>query len=165
MWTILKFEKKKIKLLEEDLTKKLGKDFQIYNPKIILEKYFLNKLVKRETSILGDYLFCYINDFKKQETINKLKFCRGLKYFLNGFCEAQEEINDFITKCKVLENKKGYLSKNIFNLEFDKDYKFVCGPFVQKIFRIVGFQKKTIDIEMGNLKTRISKEKFLFNPI
>ena len=83
-----------------------------------------------------------------------------MKYFLNGFFEAQKEINDFIKKCKVLENKNGYLSQNIFNLEFDKDYKFITGPFVQKIFKIISFQKKTIDIEMGNLKTRVKKENF-----
>ena len=87
------------------------------------------------------------------------------KYFLNGFFEAQTEINEFIKKCKVLENEQGYLSRNIFNLEFDKNYKFISGPFVQKIFKIISFQKKTIDIQMGNLKTRIDKEKFLFNPI
>ena len=165
MWTIRKINKKKINLLKKNLSKKLGKNFKIYNPKIILERYSLNKLVKKETTVLGDYLFCYHEDFKKYETINKLKFCRGLKYFLNGFFEAQKEINDFIKKCKVLENKNGYLSQNIFNLEFDKDYKFITGPFVQKIFKIISFQKKTIDIEMGNLKTRVKKEKFLFNPV
>ena len=165
MWTILKIDKKKVKLLEEDLSKKFGKNFKIYSPKVIVERYSLNKLVKKEISVLGDYLFCHHKDFNKYEALNRLKFCRGLKYFLNGFFEAQTEINEFIKKCKVLEDQQGYLSRNIFNLEFDKNYKFISGPFVQKIFKIISFQKKTIDIEMGNLKTRVKKEKFLFNPV
>lgn len=165
MWTILKIDKKKIKLLEKDISKKIGENFQFYCPKIIFEKYSSNKLVKKEKAILGDYLFCHHEEFYKSEAINKLKFCRGLKYFLNGFCEAQKEINEFIIKCKSLEDKNGYLNKNLFNLEIDKNYKFVSGPFVQKIFKIISFHKKTIDIELGNIKTKINKNKFLFNPL
>ena len=33
MWTILKFEKKKLELLKTDLRKKIGNDFKIYIPK------------------------------------------------------------------------------------------------------------------------------------
>ena len=65
MWTILKIDKKKVKLLEEDLSKKFGKNFKIYNPKVIVERYSLNKLVKKEISVLGDYLFCHHKDFNK----------------------------------------------------------------------------------------------------
>ena len=32
MWTIIKFDKKKLDFLKKDFTKKLGKDFIIYNP-------------------------------------------------------------------------------------------------------------------------------------
>ena len=38
MWTILKYDKKRINCLKEDLTKKFGNDFKIYNPKIYIEK-------------------------------------------------------------------------------------------------------------------------------
>jgi hypothetical protein len=165
MWTIAKIEKKKINLLKSDLSKKLGSDFQLYNPKVILERYSLNKLKKKEVSILGNYIFCHHRAFSRNETISNLKFCRGLKYFLNGFLDAQNDISEFVNKCKALENSKGYLSQNIFNLEHNKSYKFATGPFVQKIFKIIRFQKNTIDIEMGNLKTKINKKSFLFNPI
>ena len=40
MWTIIKFEKKKLELLKEDLRKKLGKDFIIYIPKIKIQYCF-----------------------------------------------------------------------------------------------------------------------------
>ncbi len=165
MWTIIKIDRKRISFLKKDFSKKLGENFKIYSPKIITEKYAQNKLVKKETSVLGDYLFCYHKEFSKLETINKLKFSRGLKYFLKGFLEAQKEIDEFIKKCKSLEDSKGYLSENIFNLEVDRNYRFISGPFVQKIFKIISFQKKTIEIEMGNLKTNINKKRFLFNPI
>ena len=46
MWTIAKIEKK-INLLKNDLSKKLGSDFQLYDPKLILERYSLNKLKKK----------------------------------------------------------------------------------------------------------------------
>ena len=52
MWTILKIDKKKVKLLEEDLSKKFGKNFKIYSPKVIVERYSLNKLVKKEISVM-----------------------------------------------------------------------------------------------------------------
>ncbi len=165
MWTIIKIEKKKINLLKQDFEKKLDNNFKIYSPRVLLEKYSQNKLVKKEMSLLGDYLFCYHKEFDKKEIINKLRFCRGLKYFLNGFIEAQKEINEFVEKCRSLEDHKGFLSQNIFDLEQDKSYKFISGPFVMKIFKIISFQKKTIDIQLGNLKTKIGKKRFLFNSI
>ena len=81
MWTIVKFDKKKLGFLKEDFTKKLGKDFIIYNPKLFIQKYKNNKLINKEFNLLGDYLLCFHKDFKNPATINKLKFCRGLKYY------------------------------------------------------------------------------------
>ena len=49
MWTIIKFDKKKLDFLKEDFTKKLGKDFIIYNPKLFIQKYKNNKLIKEIT--------------------------------------------------------------------------------------------------------------------
>ena len=43
MWTIIKFDKKKLDFLKKDFTKKLGKDFIIYNPKLYIQKYKNNK--------------------------------------------------------------------------------------------------------------------------
>ena len=96
MWTIIKIDKKKLNIFKEDLTKKLGSNFQFYCPKLIVQKYKNNKLIKKEFNLLGDYMLCYHNDFNNPQTINKLKFIRGLKYFLNGFLQSQEEIQNFI---------------------------------------------------------------------
>ena len=44
MWTVLKFDKKNLGLLKEDLNKKLGQDYKIYIPKLRIQKYKNNKL-------------------------------------------------------------------------------------------------------------------------
>ena len=165
MWTIIKFDKKKLDFLKKDFTKKLGKDFIIYNPKLFIQKYKNNKLINKEFNILGDYLLCFHKDFKNPATINKLKFCRGLKYFLNGFIQSQNEIKKFINRCKNSENKEGYLSSSFYQLYINSKYKFASGPFAEKIFEIINLQKNRIDILMRNIKTTIKKKEFLFNPV
>ena len=165
MWTIIKFDKKKLSFLKEDLKNKFGSNYSIYSPKLLIKKYRKNKLIKKELNILGDYILCFHNDFANKEKIQKLKFCRGLKYLLDGFKESQKEIEKFVNKCKEFEDKEGYLTQNFYQLNIKKKYKFISGPFSEKIFAIINLQKNKIEIMMGNLKTKIRKEEFLFNPI
>ncbi len=165
MWTILKYDKKRINCLKEDLTKKFGNDFKIYNPKIYIEKRSNKKVLRKEFSILGDYLFCFHNDFKDSNTLKSLSNLRGLKYFLAGFKETQNDINSFILKCKESENEKGYLSSDFYDLKTNSIYKLVSGPFANSIFKLVKLQKNKIDILMGNIKTTIKKKDFLFQPV
>ena len=73
--------------------------------------------------LLGDYLFCYHKDFINQSTLNKLQFCRGLKYFLSGFIKSQQEIETFVEKCKGFEDKEGYLCNNFYQLKINSNYK------------------------------------------
>ena len=88
MWTIIKLDKKKINFLKEDLKKKMGRSSIFYRPKIRIQKFKKNKLINKEFDILGNYIFCFNENFEKDETLNNLKFCRGLKYFLNGFKQS-----------------------------------------------------------------------------
>ena len=163
MWTIIKFDKKKLASLKNDLKLKLGEDLNIYIPKIFIKKYRKNKFVSREFDLLGDYLFCFHEKFKDQQTINNLKFTKGLKYFLNGFILSQNEIRKFIEKCKKSEDKNGYLSQNFFELYINSNYKFYSGPFAETIFKIIDLQKNKINILLGDIKTTINKNKFLFS--
>ena len=39
MWIIIKFDKKNLNLLKQDLGNKLGKDIKFYIPKILIKKY------------------------------------------------------------------------------------------------------------------------------
>ena len=163
MWAVIKFNKKQFELLKRDFNKKLGKNFIIYAPKLSVRKYKNNKFINEEFNLLGDYLFCFHEDFKSSEIIKKLQFAKGLKYFLNGFIQSQGEIKKFIDKCKELENKEGYISQNFFELHINSKYKFYSGPFAEMIFKIIDLQKNKINILLGNFKTTIKKNDFLFN--
>ena len=165
MWLVVKFDKKKLEFLKKDFKRKFNEELNFYIPKILVQKYQKNTLVNKEHNLLDDYLFCYHEIFKKTDSLNKFKFLRGLKYYLNGFNHSQEDIKKFIGECKKLENKKGYLSQNIFDLKINSNYKFSSGPFCEMIFKIIDLQKDRINILMGNLKTTIKKKEFLFNPV
>ncbi len=165
MWTIIKFNKKYFNHLKNDLKKNLGADVKIYNPKILVQKFKNNRPVNFEYSILGDYLFCFHKEFQNPQTLQILKFAKGLKYFLNGCTQSQAEINQFINHCKVSENNKGYLSQNFFKVSENTNYRFSSGPFSEKIFKIISLQKNKIDILLGNIKTTIKNKDLLFTPV
>lgn len=165
MWTIIKFDKKKLNLLLLDLKRKSGKKLIIYRPKVSIQTFSKNKISFREHYLLGDYLFFYHHDFKDKDSINKYKYSRGLKYFLSGFKEFQLDIEKFIDKCKNLENDQGFISETLFDISLNSFYKFNSGPFVNKIFKIINFEKNKIKILAGNLKTTISKRDYLFSPV
>ena len=110
-------------------------------------------------------MLCFHKDFKDPQNIKKLKFSRGLKYFLNGFIKSQNQIDEFVRKCKSSENEKGYLSQTFYELNLNNEYKFSTGPFAETIFKIISLQKNKIDILMGNIKTTIKRGKFLFSPV
>ena len=98
MWAILKFKKKNLPHLKKDLLNFLGNDVKFYLPKLRLQKYIKNKLHYSESFLLDDYLLCFHKSFENKNVISSLKYCKGLKYFLNNFNEAQEEIKEFVNK-------------------------------------------------------------------
>ena len=165
MWAILKFQKNNLSLLKDDLNKKLGQDMKIYIPKLRIQKFQNNKLKSKEINLLGDYIFCFHSNLKEQKIVNSLRYTRGLKYFLDGFNQSQKEIEKFIEKCKVSENQDGFLSKEFFEIELNKKYKFSSGPFTDKIFQIINLQKNRIKVLIGNMKTTIKRKEFLFTPV
>ena len=75
-----KFNKDQLSFLKSELKNKFGKDFKFYCPKIIIEKFKNNKLVKKECNLLGDYLFCF-NDVFKEKITKQLNNIKGVKYF------------------------------------------------------------------------------------
>ena len=165
MWTIIKFEQKNFNFLKNQFYSKLGKETEFYLPKIYIQKRKKNKILNKDINLLGDYLFCYNKNFCEQSTIQSLKFTKGLKYFLSGTQGSQREIFSFIKKCKSSENTNGYLSENFFDLNTSKNYKLSSGPFAEKIFKIIDFQKNKIKVLLGNIKTTISKKQLNIRPI
>ena len=75
---------------------------------------------------------------------------KGLKYF-KWFSKFQNDILT-IEKCSDIEDKDGYLSQSLCETNFNSTYKFLSGPFINQIFKIINLSDKKINIKMGNLK-------------
>ena len=45
----------------EDSLTKLGEDYKIYIPRMVIKKYKKNKIINKELNLLGDYLYCFHN--------------------------------------------------------------------------------------------------------
>ena len=165
MWTILKFKKENLSLLKKDLLMYLGNDVQFYLPKIKLQKKVKNKLQNRSSFLLGDYLLCFHKSFENKKIISSLKYCKGLKYFLNNFKEEQEEIENFINKCKSNEDAEGFIKQCFFEFKENGIFQFLTGPFINEGFKIIGRQNTAIKILIGKFKATVSKESYLFRPV
>ena len=165
MWTILKINKKKLGVLKNELSKKLGNEIIFYQPKFKIDKFIKNKLKNKYIDILGDYIFCYHKSLICKNVINQLQYCNGIKYFLNGHKQNQLDIINFVKKLKSLENKEGYVSKSFFNLNKNSYYKFSTGPFTDQIFKIIEIQKNKINILLGKVNTKVNYKDFLFSPV
>ena len=85
MWTIVKFDKKKLGSLKEDLKKKLDKDLIFYTPKLLIQKYKNNKIIQKEYDLLGDYIFCFHKSFKDTKKNSRIKIFKRVKVFFRRF--------------------------------------------------------------------------------
>ena len=164
MWVVAKYDKKKANFFLEDLKKKLKDKVVIYNPRVKIEKFHKNKLISKEFNILGDYILCFNPKFENQEILNNLQFTKGLKYFLKGFYKSQNEIKEFIKKCKKSENDNGFLSSDFFDIKINKKYKFNNGPLTNLIFQVLEIQKTKFKILMSD-KIATIKKGFLFSSL
>ena len=165
MWAVLKFKKENLALLKKDLLKYLDNDVQFYLPKIKLQKKIKNKIQNRGSFLLCDYLLCFHKSFENKKIITSLKYCKGLKYFLNNFKEKQEEIKNFINKCKSNEDEEGFIKQCFFEFKGNEIFQFLTGPFLNRGFKIIGTQNTAIKILIGKFKATVSKESYLFRPV
>jgi len=155
MWIVAKYKPKELNLLKKKFTEILGCSPEYFIPKIKFQKIINNKAKIFERSILEGYLICHHIKFKDSKILHKLKFARGLSYFLDGCEKNQKEIFNFINYCKKHENKDGYLSQGFFNDAIIKKAKFISGPFTNLVFEVISRQKNKLTILIGNLKTTI----------
>lgn len=165
MWIILKYDKKNFNNLKNELIKKTDSNLKIYFPKILLNKINRGKNFKKEINIMGDYIFCFHQKFNEKKFILTVKYLIGIKYILDGYFESQREICKFIESFKKLENNEGFISKNFYSINLEKEYRFLSGPFVSKIFKIIELQKNKIKILIDKLKIDIKKEDYFFKPV
>ena len=165
MWTIIKIDRKKISFLKKEFFEKIGKDVKFYSPKLKLKRYINSKICIRENYLLGNYLLCFHEEFKKKTVLTSLQYCKGLKYFLKNFNSSQIEIENFILKCKENEDSEGYIKQSFFDFKNKNKLEFISGPFTNLIFSILEENKNTIKALIGNYKISVSKEENLFRPI
>ena len=166
MWIVAKIKKSEIKSFKKDLIKKSGKEIQFYCPKIEYHQYFGNRFKRLEKFVLENYIFCYHANFNNSIFVNKLRFIKGLEYFLNGHYQNQNEMVEFINYCKCSENSKGYLTQAFFKTITTKKAKFISGPFANMMFEILKKQKNKLKIIVGNVVTTISDNSdYLYRPV
>ena len=114
MWTIIKFDNKKIEIFKSQIKKKLGNGTKFYLPKLSVQKFIKNKLIKKEFNLLGNYMFCYHVKFTNEENLKFINYVTGLKYILKGVKESQNDVERFINECQKYENKDGHLNSSFF---------------------------------------------------
>lgn len=165
MWTVIKYDRKFLNILKIELIKKLGKDCKFYQPISKYNKYLKNKLIHKEISLLGNYIFLHHYKFKNENIINSLKNTKGLKYFLSGYSKSQNELNEFINQCNKSEDENGYIKNSFVSLIYNGYYKFKTGPFVDKIFKLANFNKEYLEIILGNINTKIKNNSYSIEPV
>ena len=97
---------KNLCVLDYELKRKTNDNLKIYIPKICIQIFNKNRISNKEINIIGDYMFCFHEKFKNKNFHNIIKYTKGLKLILDSCDKSQEEIQNFILKCKNSENKK-----------------------------------------------------------
>tara|TARA_B100001013_G_C24402915_1_gene360791 strand:- start:47 stop:547 length:501 start_codon:yes stop_codon:yes gene_type:complete len=166
MWVVVKYKTKEFKTLKHNLAQALGDAPQFYSPKIRYQKYFKRKLTTAKKFILENYLICYHSNFKNLAIMSKLKYIKGLDYFLTGSQQNQKEIINFVEYCKSFEDQDGYLKQEFFSISKIKKAKFVSGPFTNIIFDVIGKNKNKLKVLIGNMTATIYKNSHsLYQPV
>ena len=158
MWIVAKINKKRINLFKEEIKNRCGTDLVLYQPSFQFEKVTKNKLEKNTKPLLEDYFFCHSKKFEDINFLNTLNYIKGLKYFLEGCKNNQQEIIKFIENCKVYQNAKGFISSAYFYNIITSRGKFVSGPFTNMLFDIIEKNKNKLKVLIGNYKVSISKK-------
>lgn len=165
MWAIIKYNKKNFNLMKNDFFSRSIGLVRFYQPKIKIKKNEKNKINFKEISILGNYIFCFNKNFSNDNFIQSLKNIKGLDYILAGYKFSQNEINDFINRCKASHNDEGFISSKFYDLILNKKYKFTNGPFTDMIFNLVKIEKKKVEVVINDLKISLDKNNFNFKSI
>ena len=166
MWVVLKYKKNELDLLKQDFKKTLGALPIIFQPKIRYQKLIRHRIIFLEKKILDDYLICYHEKFKENKMLEVLNNLRGLKYFLEGSNNNQQEIISFVNCCKKNQDKDGYIKQSFFELSDIKKGIFMNGPFTNMIFTVIENQKDKLKVLIGNMKTTITKNSnFLYRSV
>ena len=162
MWLIAKYKSKEFKFFKNILLKDIDKDAILYFPKIQKQKFSKkNKLETKDKNILGNYIILHSPKFSNNLILKKLSSVPGLSYILNGFKESQGQIEYFIKHCKKHEDENGYLKQSFFDFDFLNNGKFIKGPFINYIFKVIEEQKNKLKILVNGKEVFIKKNNLL----
>ena len=165
MWIVGKIKAKEVNVFKKALIEKINDNIKFYYPVILYKRHFRGKTIHYQKPIIENYIFCFHPKFSDNKIINNLKFLKGLNYFLNGYLFEQKSINHFINHCKTYENNNGYLLPSFFAKIIKKKGQFVSGPFKNFIFEKIERKKNNLKIQIGNIKTSVSINNYLYKPI
>ena len=73
MWTIVKFDKKKIEDLKKNFNKKLGSNSIFTFLKLKYKRNLENKIKDYDFDVLGDYAFCYHQNISNNSIFTFIK--------------------------------------------------------------------------------------------
>ena len=149
MWVIAKYKKKELNTFLKEFKKKLGDEIKIYQPKVLLNSKTKKILFK---SILGNYIFLWNEKFKNSNSLELLKFTKGLEYFLIKPECNQSQITEFINSCKNHEDEKGFLRPSFFMSIIRDKAKFLTGPFANFAFKVVEKKEKFLCVLIDGFK-------------
>ena len=114
--------------------------------------------------MLGNYVFCFHQEFKSKIFMQNIKYVKGLNYILNDYKLEQQEIEKFITSCKSNEDSNGFLLQNFLDISLNQFYKFKSGILTNKIFKLINLQKNKITVLINNLKFEVDKKNLVIYP-
>ena len=95
MWIVLKYKKHEFNFLKQGFKRTLGDMPLIFRPKIKYQQLIGNKFRFLENDILGDYLICYHEKFKKSKLDLKIKIA-SLKHEMYGYTDKNFKNEDFV---------------------------------------------------------------------
>jgi len=160
MWLVIKLKKGLIfNLFKCGLKNLLLSDPELYSPKITRQRIKGNKFYQKDLHVLGNYIFVFHEKFKNKIYINKLNFIKGVDKVLNGFQYSQEEINSFVSKCKINEDENGYLLQEFFTNIVGNKIKFHSGPFINFVSELIDIQRNKISVLAGKYKILVDIKK------
>ena len=163
MWIVAKIKNKEFNTLRHSLKVKLGSVPEVYGPKILIDKLIKNRLYKKKKFILENYIFLKHDKFINRGVLSSIQNLKGMDMVLPFFESSQNEIINFIKKCKENENKFGFLTQNFFDLVSNKKIEFNSGPFSKFVGELIRVQKNKITVLVKNYLISInSKETIVF---
>ena len=165
MWVVIKYKKKEIGLLKEELKRVIGDIPQIYIPKIKIQKISKKNQTFTKRELLNDYLFCYHKNFLNIN-FSIFNYLKGIKCCLSEKKSEQKNVSNFINICKKYEDKDGCLKQEFFNfLNINKGI-FLSGPLTNMFFELIEKHQNKIKMVVGNINVTISKKSnYLYFPV